>query len=140
MDAQPSAGGGVLIADTYNNRIMLLSPNRPSRQSLRSQVVAAATTLGGTQSCEGVAASDVEVHHPDSVSELQNGSGGYVFAEYEESAVREVSQEAPTGTGTFTTVAGEPGSLGYTGDGGPATSAQLDVPEQVTGTPARRLS
>ena len=112
MDAQPTASGGVLIADYYNNRIMLLSPD-------------------GTIS--EIAGPGNGVSHPDSVSELQDGSGGYVFSEYENSDVREGSQEAATGT--VTTVAGQPGSQGYSGDGGPATSAQLDAPDQVTSTP-----
>jgi hypothetical protein len=111
MDAQPTASGGVLIADTYNNRIMLLSSQSP---------IATISEIAVGQ-------------HPDSVSELRDSSGGYVFAELDESVVQEVSQEAPTGT--VTTVAGEPSSLGYSGDGGPATSAQLDAPEQVTSTP-----
>ncbi len=132
-DAEPTADGGVLIADTYNHRILLLT-------SYADPSATIATIAGGgscddaTTFCDGLPASGVQLGLVNSVSELQDGSGGYLFTESDaggirEDSVREVSQEAPTGT--FSTVAGEPGSPGYSGDGGPATFAQLTDPGQV---------
>ncbi len=129
-DAQPLPGGGVLIADTYDNVIRLLSAAAPG---------ATITTIAGggacndvSSDCDGLAAGAVALDHPDSVSPLQDGSGGYLIAEYDGDAIREVS--STSSSGTFTTVAGQPGDAGYAGDGGPATLAQLSHPEQVTST------
>ena len=76
-DAVPAPGGGVLISDTYNNEIRLLSAAAPG---------ATMTTLAGggsgcddaSSTCDGVAAGNVELDQPDSVSPLQDGSGGYL--------------------------------------------------------------
>jgi hypothetical protein len=80
-------------------------------------------------------ATGVHLHDPVSVSPIQGGSGGYLIAEADNadnvSAIREISP-----SGTFTTVAGIPGQpRGYSGDGGPATSALLSLPQQVLSTP-----
>ena len=129
-DAQPTATGGVLIADTFNNEVRLVSA---------AAVGATLSTIAGggacddlASSCDGLAATAVRLDHPDSVSPLQDGSGGYLVAEYGSDAVRKVSAASPSGT--FTTVAGIPGDAGYSGDGGPARTAQLNNPEQVLST------
>ncbi len=129
-DAVPTPDGGVLIADTYDNYIRLVSAAAPGQTM---------TTIAGggachdvTTDCDGLSASAVALDHPDSVSPLQDGSGGYLISEYDGSSIREVSQ--PSFSGTFTTVAGIPGDPGYSGDGGPATAAQLSDPEQVVST------
>jgi hypothetical protein len=82
-------------------------------------------------SCEGQAADSVALHHPVSVSPLADGSGGFLIAEAGVNAnvIREVSPN-----GTFSTLAGEPGPAGFGGDGGPATAAQLDQPNEVVST------
>jgi hypothetical protein len=130
-DAVPTPSGGVLIADTYNDMIRLLPAAAPG---------ATMTTIAGggacddaTQYCDGVAAGAVALDLPDSVSPLQDGSGGYLIAEYGGDAIREVSQTSPAGT--FSTVAGTPGSGGYAGDGGSASSALLTGPESVASLP-----
>ncbi len=126
-DAQPTPGGGVLIADTYNNYIRLLSAAAPG--ATISTIAGGGACNDVTSDCDGLPAGSVELDHPDSVSALQDGSGGYLVAEYDGDAIREVS-----GMGTFSTVAGTPGEPGYGGDGGPATAAQLNHPEQVLST------
>ena len=132
-DAERTAAGGVLIADTYNNRILLLSSLDPSAQVQQIAGGGSCADAGTTSSCDGMQASQVALDLPDAVSEIPNGSGSYLFAEYGADAVRQVSQE--TATGTFATVAGEPGNPGFSGDGGPANRAQLSSPEGVTATP-----
>jgi hypothetical protein len=130
-DAEPTSDGGVLIADTYDNRVVRLSAASPS--------AAVATVAGGgscddtTAACDGLSAGAVGLDHPDSVSPIQGGAGGYLIAEYDADAIREISTVSPQGS--FTTVAGTPGHAGYAGDGGPADQALLDHPEQVTATP-----
>jgi hypothetical protein len=54
-----------------------------------------------------------------------DASGNIYIADYENNRIRKVSA-----AGIITTVAGN-GSAGYSGDGGPATSAQLDLPSGV---------
>jgi hypothetical protein len=126
-DAEPTADGHILITDTYNNYIRQVSLADGS----------IATIAGGgpcndaAASCEGQPASAVRLNHPDSVSPIQGGAGGYLLAEYDISTVRAVSVTAPSGT--FTTVAGT-GTPGYSGDGGAATAAMLNYPQQVTST------
>jgi hypothetical protein len=131
-DAEPTPDGGVLIADTYNDAVRYVTSVQPG---------ATMTTLAGgppgsglcsdaTTDCDGQAAGNVQLDLPDSVSALQDGSGGFLVAEYAGDAVREVSGESPLAT--FSTVAGTAETPGHTGDGGPATAALLSHPEGVT--------
>jgi hypothetical protein len=129
-DATPTAAGGVLIADTYNNRVLLLSSTKPG--ATVEQIAGGGGCIDATSSCAGLQASQVQLDRPDSVSELPGGIGGYLVSEYGADAVRLITQDARTGA--FITVAGEPGTPGYSGDGGPATSAQLDRPEDAVST------
>jgi hypothetical protein len=127
-DAQPTADGSVLIADTYNNVI---------REVSSSGTISTIAGGGGCNDaagtpCDGSAASAVGLDLPDSVSPIQGGAGGYLIAEYGAHAIRQVSQTSPLGA--FTTVAGTPGAPGFGGDGGPATAAQLHAPEGVVST------
>ena len=132
-DAQPTSDGSVLIADTGNNYIRVVSPDG----STISTVAGSGSCNDAGLSCEGMAAGAVSLHDPVAVSPIQGGSGGFLIAEDDPSAVnaiREVSQVS--GAGTFTTVAGTPGQgYGYGGDGGPANGAQLSSPEGVLSTP-----
>jgi hypothetical protein len=129
-DAEPTADGQVLIADHYNDYVRLLSAASPD--------AAVSTIAGGggcddsTTACDGTAAGSVAIHRPTSVAPIQGGSGGYLLSEVDSGAVRRISQVSPAGT--FTTVAGIAGHPGFSGDGGPATAAQLDHPTQVVST------
>lgn len=128
-DAEVTPGGQVLIADSGDDEIRELSAAAPG---------ATITTVAGgggcsdaSAGCDGLAATGVQLNGPTSVSPIPGGGGAFLISENDTqddvNAVRLVSAN-----GTFSTVAGIPGApLGYTGDGGPATSALLDDPTQV---------
>jgi hypothetical protein len=129
-DAEPTPDGRVLIADTYDNYVRIVSA--PTSGATMTAVAGGGSCNDVTGSCDGQAAGAVALDHPVSVSPLQDGSGGYLIAEYDGAAIRKVSGLSQFAT--FTTVAGTPGRSGFGGDGGPATAAQLDHPEGVAST------
>jgi sugar lactone lactonase YvrE len=77
---------------------------------------------------DGGPATSAELNYPTGVA--VDSSGDLYIADYVNSRVRMVNA-----TGTITTVAGT-GTAGFSGDGGPATSAQLYNPTGVAVTPA----
>ena len=127
-DAQPTAEGGVLIANSGGNDVRYVAPD-----GTISTVAGGGACDDSATSCDGLSADQVALDEPVSVSPIQGGAGGFLIAEYGDDAVREVSAISPPGL--FTTVAGTPGRSGYGGDGGPATSAVLSRPEQVVSAP-----
>jgi sugar lactone lactonase YvrE len=72
---------------------------------------------------DGGAATSAKLGGPHGIAVGPDGS--VYVAEFVNDVVRKISPG-----GTITTLAGD-GSVGYSGDGGPATSAQLDSPEGV---------
>jgi hypothetical protein len=113
----PTADGGVLIADTLNNRIRKVSAN------------GIITTVAGT----GTRGSAGD-HGPATAAQLDTptgvaatGDGGFLIADFLNHRVRRVSP-----SGTITTVAGT--TAGLSGDGGPAILAQLTAPTGVAST------
>jgi hypothetical protein len=131
-DAEPTSDGRVLIADTYNNVIRVVSA--PTAGATMSTIAGGGACADVTAACDGMPAAGVSLYHPASVSPIQGGAGGYLIAEYDNAAIRQVSEVAASGI--FTTVAGVAGDPGFGGDGGPATSALLDHPEQVASLPS----
>jgi trimeric autotransporter adhesin len=107
--------GDVFIADTQNNRIRKVSPT------------GTITTVAGSGtpgfSGDGGPAISASLNHPMGVA-LDSSGNIYIADEYN-NRIREVST-----TGTITTVAGS-GGPGNSGDGGPATSAQLYYPTGI---------
>ena len=105
--------GATLVADTDNNRVRLIAPD------------GTISTVAGTGtpgfSGDGGPAVAAELDEPFGVAPLPAGGFLVVCG----NRVRKVSA-----TGTITTVAGT-GQAGFGGDGGPATSAQLDQPHNV---------
>ena len=77
-----------------------------------------------TASGDGGAATKALLITPTSVAVMPDG--GYVVSSWNWSNVRRVSP-----TGTITTLAGGNGLNGFSGDGGPATKAQLNLPMGV---------
>jgi NHL repeat len=122
VDVAATRDGGFLIADYGNNRIRRVSAG------------GTITTVAGTGvegfSGDGGPATAARMGFPNGVS--ATADGGFLIADYEYNRVRRVSS-----TGTITTVAGSGGLAqgGFSGDGGPATSARLDGVSDAVATP-----
>ena len=105
--------GAILVADTDNNRVRLIAPD------------GTISTVAGTGtpgfSGDGGPAVSAALDEPFGVAPLPVGGFLVVCG----NRIRKVSA-----TGMITTVAGT-GQAGFGGDGGPATSAQLDQPHNV---------
>jgi hypothetical protein len=114
-DVAVYGAGSIFIADTGNNRIRAIAAN-----------LTIATVAGnGTANYagDGGAATSALVNTPGAVA--VDGSGNFYIADTYNGVIRKV-----TASGTITTVAGN-GTFGYSGDNGPATSAQLSWPYGV---------
>ena len=107
--------GNLYIADIYNQRI------RKVDASGTITTVAGNGTAG--YNGDNIAATSAELYEPDGVA--VDSAGNLYIADYLNQRIRKVDA-----SGTITTVAGN-GTLGYSGDGGPATSAELDQPYGV---------
>ena len=108
--------GNVFIADSSNGRI---------REVLATgiiQTVAGNGTLGFAG--DGGLATNAELNVPSGV--FVDGSGNIFIGDTANNRIREVV----AATGIIQTVAGN-GTAGFSGDGGPATSAELNSPEGV---------
>ena len=112
-------GGGFLIADSGNDRIRRVSPD------------GTITTVAGSNSAgfsgDGGPATEAQLSFPFGVAATPDG--GFLIADSGNDRIRRVSPD-----GTITTVAGS-NSAGFSGDGGPATEAQLSFPRGVAATP-----
>jgi trimeric autotransporter adhesin len=109
--------GGALFAEPDDNRIREVSASGALTE------VAGEACIKGTAGDGGPAAS-AELNGPSDVAALPGG--GYLIADTGNDTIREVSP-----SGVITTVAGQPGAQGDSGDGGPATSARLNRPQGV---------
>jgi hypothetical protein len=121
-DAQATSDGRVLIADSNNNRIRLVSGLNPGATI---QTVAGGGACAGV--CNGAAPLALQLGAPASVSPINGGAGGFLISDTNNHVIRRVS--SLTG-GTSTTVAGD-GNGVFGGDGGQATSASIAYPAQV---------
>jgi sugar lactone lactonase YvrE len=108
------ASGNLYIVDTGNNRVR------------KVDMTGVITTVAGTgaqgYSSDGPAIS-AELNQPTGVA--VDNTGNLYIADNQNFCIRKVDM-----TGIITTVAGN-GTQGYGGDGGPATSAELDYPTGV---------
>ncbi len=107
------AAGELFIADSYNERIRKVSGG---------VITTVAGTGGGTFWGDGGTAASAGLLNPHGVA--VDLTGNLYIADYGNNRVRKVSG------GTITTVAGN-GVAGFSGDGGPATSASLNDPQGV---------
>jgi len=107
------AGGNTYIADSYSSHIFKVD----STGNLT--VVAGNGTLG--YSGDGGPATSAALNGPEGV--FVDGEGNIFIADTGNSRIREVTAS----NGNITTVAGN-GKAGYSGDGNPAISAQLNDP------------
>ncbi len=109
------SAGNIYIADTQNSRVMKLSA------AGGLTVVAGNGTPG--YSGDGGAATGAMLNTPSGVA--VDAAGNLYIADFSNNRIRKVST-----AGTITTVAGT-GFSGYLGDGGPATSAQVNQAQGV---------
>ena len=110
------ANGNIYIADYSNQRI----------RKVTSTGIISTVAGNGTQgySGDGGAATSAELNNPEGVA--LDSSGNIYIADRWNNRIRLVT----ISTGKITTAAGS-GPWGYTGDGGPATSAKLTYPDGV---------
>lgn len=103
--------GNVLIADAGNQRVRIVSSTGVIQ-----------TLAGGGSGGDGAAATNALLAGPYTIT--GDSTGNLYIADTGSNRIRKVSG------GIITTVAGT-GSVGYSGDGGPATSAMLNGPTSV---------
>ena len=111
--------GELLIPDSSNQRVRLVRKDG-------TIVTVAGTGVAGS-SGDGGPATSAQLDLPFSVAPLPGG--GFLVAEERGNRIRRVGAD-----GIITTVAGT-GVAGYSGDGGPATSASLNGPHAVAALP-----
>lgn len=124
QDVAVNAAGDVFIADTDNNRVVEVTP------AGREFLVAGTGRVG--YSGDGGPAVHARLNTPTGVA--VDAQGNLYIADSGNNVIRRVDAK----TGIITTVAGNyadtvanGGVGGYSGDGGPATSAQLNDPQGV---------
>jgi DNA-binding beta-propeller fold protein YncE len=116
--------GDVYIADTYNNRVVKVTP--------AGKVTAVAGDGKAGYAGDGKQAAFAELNQPTGVA--VDSQGNLYIADAANNVIRRVDAK----TGIITTVAGDyakdkagNGLGGFSGDGGPATSAQLNDPQGI---------
>jgi len=112
-------GGSALFFDRTGNLFLNDSFNGRVRKAVSGNMM----TLGGGYLGDTKVATSAALYVPEAVAFDKHGN--YFIADYAGNRVRKVSA-----TGKITTVAGT-GISGYSGDGGPATSAMLYFPAGV---------
>jgi sugar lactone lactonase YvrE len=111
------APGNLYIADLYDNRIRKVAAGTGTISTV------AGNGTPGYSGDDG-AATSAELNYPSGVA--ADSAGNLYIADTNNHRIRKVAAN----TGTITTVAGN-GTLGYSGDGGAATGAELDTPGGV---------
>ncbi|MBC7552704.1 MAG: T9SS type A sorting domain-containing protein [Taibaiella sp.] len=106
--------GNVYIADYNNNRIRRVDPS--------GTITTIAGNGSGTYSGDGGQATAAAIHGPRSVA--IDPSGNIAFSDYLNNRIRKINMS----TGIITTIVGVGGAPGFSGDGGPATAAQVAFP------------
>jgi len=109
------SAGNLYIADTRNQRVRKVGPN--------GVITTVAGNGGGNGDGDGGPALQAQLIEPGSVA--VDGSGNVYIAETGGHRIRQVNT-----AGVITTVAGNR-TMGFSGDGGPAASAQLAFPAGV---------
>src|SRR6202046_4336238 len=119
-----NAAGDVFIADTYNNRVVKVTP--------QGQVTTVAGDGAAGYSGDGRLAAFAELNEPTGVA--VDAKGDLYIADSANNVIRRVDAK----TGIITTVAGDvaadkadDGLGGFSGDNGPATRAQLNDPQGI---------
>jgi len=130
--------GNLVIADTFHERIRVVAEQTGTFYGQAMTAGDIYTVAGnGTQgsSGDGGPATSAELGDPNDI--VADGAGNLVIADTDNSRIRVIAASSGTfygqamTAGDIYTVAGT-GIAGYTGNGGPATSAELDEPQGVT--------
>src|SRR4029077_16727646 len=108
------ATGNLFVADTGNGRVRKVTP---------AGVISTFAGGGNTNPGDGGPATAAYLNQPAGIA--LDGGGNLYIAETGNNRVRKV-----TAAGIITTIAGN-ATPGFSGDGGPATSAQLNAPNAV---------
>jgi hypothetical protein len=123
-----NAQGDLFIADTVNNVIREVTPDGIIRtiagDPADARKYGRGGPLGGGFAGDGGPAADALLQHPQGLA--VDSKGDLFIADTGNSVIREI-----TPSGEITTVAGEGGKFGDSGDGGQATSALLQAPTDV---------
>jgi hypothetical protein len=123
-----NAQGDLFIADTVNNVIREVTPNgiihTIAGDPADAKKYGRGGPLGGGYSGDGGPAADALLQHPQGLS--VDSKGDLFIADTGNSVIREITPD-----GIIKTVAGEAGKFGSSGNGGQATSAELNAPTDV---------
>ena len=129
--------GNVYIADTYNQIIRVVAGTSETLFGQSMQPGYIYTVAGGGSSdSNGVAATTEQLSDPFGVA--VDSAGNVYIADYGFDEIQAVAAANETllgqsmTAGDIYTIAGTLGKAGYTGDGGPATAAELNSPNDVT--------
>jgi len=115
QDVKVDPNGNLYIADSNSNRIRKVTP--------AGDISTFAGNGNDGFSGDGGPATSAEINFPEGVA--VDSQGNLYIADSNNLRVRKVTPD-----GTISTVAGN-GTGGYSGDGGPATSAELNYPDAV---------
>jgi len=116
--------GNIYIADSGNNVIRMVAAGTGVISTVAGNAYGAGTNIGGNSGDGGLATS-AELFSPSGVT--VDSAGNLYIADFFNNRIREVS----AATGMISTVAGN-GTAGFSGDGGLATSAELNQPASVS--------
>ena len=110
--------GNLFIADTFNNRVRRVDTN-----NIITTIAGNGPSYIGSYSGDGGAATNANLNNPYGMA--VDSSGNVFIADQGNNRIRKVDTN-----GIITTVAGN-GTNGYSGDGGVATNAMLNLPAGV---------
>ena len=121
--------GRVIVADTSNCAVRVVDPDADT-------IVTVAGVAGDCDASDPDGSDATATHLAAIASVAIDAAGEIVFAESD--VTRSVSRIRKVAGGNVVTVAGT-GDVGFGGDGGPATSAQLDLPAGIVFDDSGRL-
>ena len=126
------ASGNIFISDQVNSRIREIYGSNPPLGQTAGNVVTVAGTGTPGYNGDNILATSAEIIEPQGI--FVDRAGSLFFGDFGNYRVREVVAS----TGLIQTVAGN-ATLGFSGDGGLATSAEISYVAGVTGDPNGNL-